>query len=782
MTQDRQEYVLGQRVTGSIERVLPYGVFVRLDDGARAYIRRRELTWAGYIDPRTLWREGEKVDGVVSKLPIVGQCMELSVRDVLPDPWNEFVASYSKGDVVEGTVKGLIKSGVFVEVVPGVDGLIPLQDLATWEVHRPEDMVWVGDAVEAVITHLDRQSKKLRLSIRARLRQMQTVAGVLEQLNVPLQSAIEASEPADVGIGEGGFDHSAPCSSTELLVEPLVVKQVGRILVVDDHYEVRLPLVEWLRHRGFEVDHAQDAEDAYEKFLIDAYGLLFVDLNLPGADGLAFLRKARQKRSNYRVVVMSSPEWLADLGHQIETFGVVDALAKPLDLAEIEQLLLRIGGGETLPRWQMVSRPARTRVPKSFQQMADALSTRISLAQQLRAGLKQLVATTPAEVGIIFYLDPLSRRVSMTAQVGADGLNNEAIRGLGSSPVRDVTEDGEHILENRMTGQVRERFAKLLDLLSFESCIGIPIEAHGKTYRALFLLHRKSGVFNRYHLRDTLAAGALFSVAIERQAMEQRFRELNKLLLSGQLARGLSHEVYNKMSGLEIQLRNLETDCRAFSGQTPRSVDFDGFEEIQLATDRLLETCDDLKRTVELFQHLMRTAEVEAVNINEVVRKTTLLLQPLMREQKIGLETDLQPGLPGIVGSAVQLQQVFLNIILNGVQQMVLQPGGVRILNLTTFFEESDEDRPLKIRIADTGPGIHQRLWEKIFDLGFTTRPGGTGQGLYLARSLIQSLGGRVFVERSAILVGTTFLIELPDYVLGEEGDEVTTTSVAGRR
>jgi signal transduction histidine kinase len=117
--------------------------------------------------------------------------------------------------------------------------------------------------------------------------------------------------------------------------------------------------------------------------------------------------------------------------------------------------------------------------------------------------------------------------------------------------------------------------------------------------------------------------------------------------------------------------------------------------------------------------------------------------------------------LPGIAGDGLELQQVFLNIMLNAIHQMNLKPNKGKVLTVTTAYQDQ-EKRPIKIRFSDTGPGIHRRLWERIFDLGFTTRLGGTGQGLYIARSLVESLDGKIQVERSAILIGATFLVELP--------------------
>jgi signal transduction histidine kinase/predicted RNA-binding protein with RPS1 domain len=758
MGQVGEKYVEGQRVVGEAERLFSYGLFVKLSNGVRAYIRRRELSWAGNIDPRDLWQKGDKIEAIILKLARSGQSMELSHRATLPDPWDEFAGKFQSGDVVTGTVKSLVAYGVFAEIQPGVDGLIPLRELATWEVTKPEDMVWIGDNIEALITHLDRRTRKLRLSIRARMRQLEVVAGIMEDFGLFSQVDVPAGNVTESTPMNSETDLPQDDTSYGTEVDPLIRAQVGRLLVVDDYDDIRLPLVAWLRHRGYEVDHAKDAQDAYQKIRKKICGLLFVDLNLPETDGIALLRQIRQRGFKGHAVMMSSAEALAERSCEIEKLGVSEVFVKPLDLDEIECLLTRIGRGETLSPWRMELEPAKITPATSFQQLAYVARTPISLAERFQAILNELVMTTLAEAGLIFRLDPVSRSVAVTVRTGQMTLNEEAIRTLGASPVRDVIEEGEQVLENRMLGHTRERFQKLLNFLPFQSCIGIPIEANGRTHHAVFLFHSRLNAFHRYHGRDAVAASALLSAAIERERMEQRFRSLDKVLLSGRLAGGFSHEVSNKMSGLEIQLRNLQLDCQTFERQPGKSVNF---EDIRQATDKLLLTFDDLKETVELFQQLMRTDDDQMMDINTIIQKTVSLLRPVMRKHRVKIETELNPDLPGSGGSAIQLQQVFANIMLNAVQHMALKPGGGKILNVTALYQAEGTDRPLQIRFSDTGPGIHRRQWEKIFDLGFTTRLGGTGQGLYIARSLVESLGGRISVERSAIPMGTTFLVEL---------------------
>jgi signal transduction histidine kinase len=223
---------------------------------------------------------------------------------------------------------------------------------------------------------------------------------------------------------------------------------------------------------------------------------------------------------------------------------------------------------------------------------------------------------------------------------------------------------------------------------------------------------------------------------------------------------------------MELQLRNLQADYLSSQKRFDQTNHASDFKKVELGLEGLLSIFYDLKNSVEPFQQLMRTAEAEVLSINEVLRTTISLMQPLLREHKTKIELKIAPELPPVSASRNRLHQVFLNIILNAVQQMALKPDGAKILSITTASQELDKERPINLHFTDTGPGIHRRLWEKIFELGFTTRSNGTGQGLYIARSLIESLGGKLVVAQSIIAIGTTFLVDLPDVSCQGEGHE----------
>lgn len=747
-------YTVGQRVVGTVEKVLPFGVFVRLANGTRAYIRRRELSKESDVPPGKLVTEGEQLEAVVISLGEPGRSMELSHKDILPDPWEEFTRQFQENKVVTGTVKDLVCRGAFVQIVPGVDGFIPLAELAPWKVERPEEVVWVGDDVEATITRLDPRKRRVRLSIRQHLELLSQVEGIMEHLRQKAESEEQKEPPF-----EGVESLSGEDNLTEEELQSGEMKQIGCILVVEDDDKLRLPLVRWLCRQGCTADGVGTAAEAMEKFQQHSYGLALVDLALPGVDGLTLIRQLRENHDPTPVAVMSIPESVERRLGEIQRLGVMEVFTKPLDLGELRWFLIRLARGETLP---LAESPAGVTASEfqPFQKLAGVMRSGLLLAERLGSGLEHLLDLTRAEVAIIFHLNPTSQEVSIVAQAGQAALNQAAIYSLVDSPVKDVIREEELVWENHISQRMSGRFSKLLNLLSFKSCIGVPIQAGGEIHHALFLFHRKPKAFSRYRVRDAQAMAMLFSVALESQALEQHLRAVSPFLFTGHLAAGFSHEVYNKMSGLEIQLRNLQDDYEKAREQES----FD-FAELGQAIDRLLDVALDLKGTVGLFQELIRAEQEEEIDVNEVVRHAELLLRPVARRCRVRIETELASDLPPITGSVVRLQQAFSNVMLNAVQHTARKmeglPNGRGMLQVTTAWE-LEGDRPIRVWFTDNGPGIHRQLWERIFALGFSTRPGGTGLGLFIARSLVESMGGRIMVERSVIPAGTTFRVELP--------------------
>lgn len=751
-TQAHSAYRVNQIVSARVERIFPFGIFVLLPDGTQAYVRRRELTQSGTVDPQQVVSKGQIVRATVVALPEQGQVMELSLRRLEPDPWDLLVKRFQVRDTITGTVKGFSAEGMFVEVLPGADGFVPLLELAPWPVQQAQDLYWLEDQVEAMITDLDRQRKRLRLSIR---RQMAHTARV-QQLAGHLEDAEVQVEPLPAT--------AAPTMDDETFAD---LRPLGQVLVLDDHQGVREGLVNWLRRHNCHATGVGLPAEALEQIHSVQYGLVLVGLDPAGQDEVEFINTLRQVSPATKVIIMSIPDWIAERGRELEMLQVVDVFVKPLNLEEILDTLSRLARGESIGPFRVNAPEQTDEKPDSFQKLAQTMRGHSPMEVRLEAGLEELVRFTRAESGILFHLDPVSQQVSILAQAGTLPIEYMALSGLSASPVKDLIVEGGEILEAQITEHNRRRFQKLLDVVPFASCLGVPVPAAGRVEHTLFLFHREPEAFSHYRLRDAHAMATLLAVALEGQALEERIQAVSPFLLSGQLAAGFGHDLFNKMSALELQMRELQAACKAAAGQAEGAPpgESSGCSRMVDQIGRLLETTLDLGKTVGVFRDLIRAEDQGTIDVNQVVQHAILLLQAIARRSRVQIKTELASDLPPVAGSPIRLQQAFLNIMLNAIQhvgkKLEIWPNGPARLQITTGIDPR-AGRSVWVQFTDSGPGIHRRLWERIFALGFSTRPGGTGLGLFIARSLVESMGGTLYVERSLVPSGTTFRLELP--------------------
>jgi signal transduction histidine kinase len=131
----------------------------------------------------------------------------------------------------------------------------------------------------------------------------------------------------------------------------------------------------------------------------------------------------------------------------------------------------------------------------------------------------------------------------------------------------------------------------------------------------------------------------------------------------------------------------------------------------------------------------------ERIDLNEILREMTVLLGDTADRHAISIRTELDPGLPRMTADRIQLQQVLMNLMLNGIEAM-RETGGE-----LTIASKRIEHGQLLISVSDSGTGLPDDKAEGIFDAFFTTKPQGTGMGLSISRRIIESHGGRLWAS-----------------------------------
>jgi PAS domain S-box-containing protein len=225
---------------------------------------------------------------------------------------------------------------------------------------------------------------------------------------------------------------------------------------------------------------------------------------------------------------------------------------------------------------------------------------------------------------------------------------------------------------------------------------------------------------------------------------------LNRVSTMGELTASLAHEIKQPMFAASA---DAETCLRWLARDRP------DLAEAQQAALRLMKdlTCasDIINRIVLLFKKDVPQREV--VDVNGVIQEMIALLRSEASQYSISINAELTEGLPNIMADRVALQQVLMNLVLNAIEAMkeMGTPGKL------TIATRHDENRQLLVSVTDTGVGLPPGPAEQIFNTFFTSKPQGTGMGLPISRSIIESHGGRLWATSNSG-PGATFQFALP--------------------
>jgi signal transduction histidine kinase len=299
------------------------------------------------------------------------------------------------------------------------------------------------------------------------------------------------------------------------------------------------------------------------------------------------------------------------------------------------------------------------------------------------------------------------------------------------------------------------------------SVLAVPLMASGRVLGVLTLGHTERDHFNVQHMGLMRAIAHQASVAIEKarlhkevthlaevlaERVEERTRELKetqaqliqaeKLAALGELAAGIAHEINNPLHILQAYVEHISTKLQ----DSPLSDFMEPMHNALESIARLAVQLRDFSRPA--------SGEWKAVNVNNMVTNVLKLVNKEMVHCQIEVRTGLDPDLPLVTGDSRQLEQVFLNIILNSRDAM---PGGGR-LTVETYTGET----AVHVRFTDTGVGIPEEDLSRIFEPYYTTKEDrGTGLGLAICQRIVTMHGGKISIS-SRLGEGTVSILHLP--------------------
>lgn len=163
-----QKYPPGTLVKGKIVNLVPYGAFIQIEPGIEGLIHVSEMSWVKNVtDPTEVVNKGDEVEALVLAIQKDEGKISLGIKQTNKNPWEDVEEKYPLGSTVKVQVRNLMNYGAFVELEPGVEGLIHISDLSwTKKVSHPSEVFQKGDDVEAVILSVDKESKKITLGVK----------------------------------------------------------------------------------------------------------------------------------------------------------------------------------------------------------------------------------------------------------------------------------------------------------------------------------------------------------------------------------------------------------------------------------------------------------------------------------------------------------------------------------------------------------------------------------------------------------------------------------------
>ncbi len=231
---------------------------------------------------------------------------------------------------------------------------------------------------------------------------------------------------------------------------------------------------------------------------------------------------------------------------------------------------------------------------------------------------------------------------------------------------------------------------------------------------------------------------------------------VSRVTTMGELTASLAHEVNQPITAA---VTNANTCVRWLAGDPPK---------IQEARNAAMRSAKDGTRAAEIISRIRSlfkkgTTERELVHLNEVIREMIVLLRGEATRYSVSIRTDLATDLPELMADRVQLQQVLMNLMLNGIEAMK-ETDGPRELTIMSRQEFGQ----LVLCVSDTGVGLPPKQTDQIFNAFFTTKPQGTGMGLSISRSIVESHGGRLWATANSPR-GASFHLTLPTDVEADE-------------
>jgi len=191
-----EQFKVGQKIQGKISNITDFGIFVELLPGVDGLAHISDLSWTEHIDhPADIYKKGQEVEAVVLSVDPEKKKVSLGIKQLTPDPWESIEKEYPVGSVIEGEVSRITNFGAFIRLPIGVEGLVHISELSEQNVEKVEDVLKLGDKRQFRVINVNRNERRLGLSLRQPREDKKAEAPAVEVAKAPEKKVRAAKAP-----------------------------------------------------------------------------------------------------------------------------------------------------------------------------------------------------------------------------------------------------------------------------------------------------------------------------------------------------------------------------------------------------------------------------------------------------------------------------------------------------------------------------------------------------------------------------------------------------------
>jgi signal transduction histidine kinase len=446
---------------------------------------------------------------------------------------------------------------------------------------------------------------------------------------------------------------------------------------------------------------------------------------------------------------------------QGEVRGVINVDSDRVDAfsADDQELLQELGlqAAKVIHNtWLYEQLRLKVRLIESLSSVSRTINSTLNLDEALRAVTREGCELMRARMCSLMLLDETREWLDLRASHGADDAYiNKPRLGVAESLLGVVVRRKKALQVANVQADSRYQNVELARRENLVSLLSVPLVFAGQTIGALSVYTARPYNFSNEEIRILSALAELSAIAIEKARLyerivdvEEQLRQNEKLSALGLLAAEVAHEIRNPLTVMKLLYHSLNLK---FEAKDPRAKDAQIIESKIEHLNKIVEQILDFARTTE--------PKLAPVNLNDLVDELGLLVRHKLSNQGIKLVRDLQADLPLVSGDAPQLEQAFLNLMLNAAEAMA--DGGTLSIR-SRAVRARDKSEQVLVEFKDTGGGMTEEQQQRAFKtILATTKAKGSGLGLAIVGRIIETHHGQIRI-RSRAGRGTAIQILLP--------------------